>query len=169
MRNRSFQTPSDNQNLVASTISEAYHRDLPRKLTLIESANIIPAFNNANAYSANANFGLALPVYKRLSVTFTTTDNFLNDPSAGYNNNSFQLITAAASDPSSNPRKQTHPRCVQMGPHREGEGLPGSGVESAAPAQAKLLKGFLYGTWPSAPYLYRRPCRHQPDRYRVKG
>ncbi len=93
---QAFQTPSDNQNLIASTISETFHRDLPKKLALTESANIIPAFNDTNAYSANANFSLALPVYKRLSVTFTTTDNFLNDPSLGYNKNSFQFVTAAA-------------------------------------------------------------------------
>jgi hypothetical protein len=93
---QTFQTASTNEELVGSTISEAYHRDLPRKIILTESANIIPAFNDPNAYSANANFGIALPVYKRLSVTFTTTDNFLNDPSLGYNKNSFQFVTAAA-------------------------------------------------------------------------
>ena len=37
-----------------------------------------------------------MPVYKRLSLTFTATDNFLNDPSAGYQKNSFQFVTAAA-------------------------------------------------------------------------
>jgi hypothetical protein len=93
---QAFQTAASNQNLIGSTISEAYQRNLPRKLVLTESANIIPAFNNSKAYSANANFGLSLPVYKRLSVTFTTTDNFLNDPSVGYNKNSFQFITAAS-------------------------------------------------------------------------
>ena len=93
---QTFQTPSSNEDLVGSTISETYHRNLPRKIILTESAAILPAFNDTNAYSANANFGIALPVYKRLSVTFTTTDNFLNDPSLGYNKNSFQFVTAAA-------------------------------------------------------------------------
>jgi hypothetical protein len=37
-----------------------------------------------------------MPVFKRLSLTLTTTDNFLNDPAAGYNKNSFQFVTAAS-------------------------------------------------------------------------
>jgi len=91
-----FQTASSNQNLVGSTISEAYRRTLPKKMLFTESANIIPAFNNSSAYSANVSGGLALPVYKRLSVNFNTTDNFLNNPSAGYNKNSYQFVTAVA-------------------------------------------------------------------------
>ncbi len=35
-----------------------------------------------------------MPVFKRLSLGTTTTDNFLNNPSAGYKKNSFQFITA---------------------------------------------------------------------------
>jgi Protein of unknown function, DUF481 len=93
---QSFQTASANQNLLGSTISEAYHRTFPKKLLFTESANIIPAFNNSNAYSINASAGLALPVYKRLSVNFNTTDNFLNDPSPGYNKNSYQFVTGVA-------------------------------------------------------------------------
>ena len=37
-----------------------------------------------------------MPVFKRLSLTVTTTDNFLNDPSAGYKKNSFQFVTGAS-------------------------------------------------------------------------
>jgi hypothetical protein len=37
-----------------------------------------------------------MPVFKRLSLVVTTTDSFLNDPSAGYQKNSFQFVTAAA-------------------------------------------------------------------------
>jgi hypothetical protein len=34
-------------------------------------------------------------VYKRLSLSITSTDNYLNNPSAGYNKNSFQFILGA--------------------------------------------------------------------------
>jgi hypothetical protein len=91
---QSFKTASNNKNLIGSTISEAYRRTLAKKLLFTESANYIPAFTNSNAYSFNVSAGLALPVYKRLSVNFSTTDNYLNDPSAGYNKNSYQLVTA---------------------------------------------------------------------------
>jgi hypothetical protein len=93
---QSFQTASNNDNLIGSTISETYHRTLPKKFTLSEFANIIPSFNIANAWSANVSGTLTLPVYKRLGLSFTATDNYLNNPSAGYNQNSTQFIAAAS-------------------------------------------------------------------------
>ena len=93
---QTFQTTSNDQNLVGSTLSEAYHRNLPRKLVFTQSASVLPAWNNSDAYSANALVGLVLPVFKRLGLTVTSTDNFLNDPSAGFKKNSFQFITAAS-------------------------------------------------------------------------
>jgi len=91
-----FQTASSNLNLIGSTLSETYRRNLPRKLVLTESASVLPAWNDASAYSANGSVALAMPVYKRLSLTVTTSDSFLNNPSVGYNKNSFQFITAAS-------------------------------------------------------------------------
>jgi Protein of unknown function, DUF481 len=92
---QSFQAAASNDNLVGSTISETYHRTLPRKFVLSEFGNIIPSFNIPNAYSANASATFALPVYKRLSLAITGTENYLNNPSAGYNKNSFQFIVGA--------------------------------------------------------------------------
>jgi hypothetical protein len=84
-------TPST--QLIGSTISEAYRRNLPHKILFTETANILPAFNIANDYSYNVSGILALPVFKRLSASFTTTDNYLNDPAAGYKKNSYQFVT----------------------------------------------------------------------------
>jgi hypothetical protein len=89
---QTFETASSNQNLVGSTISEIYHRNLPRGIVFNESADALPAFNNSNAYSADATAGIVLPVYKRLGANFTTTDNFLNDPAPGFKKNSFQFV-----------------------------------------------------------------------------
>ena len=88
-----FQTATGDQNLIGSTFSEAYRRTLPRKLIFTESANALPAWNNLSAYSANASAALAMPLFKRLSMQFTTTDNFLNDPAPGFRKNSFQFVT----------------------------------------------------------------------------
>jgi len=84
------------QDLIGSTISENYHRNLPHKLVFTESLSVLPAWNEVKDYSANASVGLAMPVFKRLSLTVTTSDSFLNDPAIGYNKNSFQFITAAS-------------------------------------------------------------------------
>jgi len=83
-----------NQNLIGSTIGEAYHRNLPGKILFTQSASILPAFNNPEAYSAIAAAGLAIPAYKRISLGLNATDNYLNMPAAGYKKNSFQFITS---------------------------------------------------------------------------
>jgi hypothetical protein len=92
---QTFQTPSSNVNLIGSTVSETYHRNLPKKFVLSEFGNFIPAFNIASDYSANVSGTLTLPAYKRLGISFTATDNYLNNPSAGYNKNSSQFVAAA--------------------------------------------------------------------------
>ena len=89
-----FETASDNANLVGSTFSEAYRRNFPRKVLLTETVNLIPAWNDLNAYAANGSLGLAIPVFQRFNVSFTTTDSFINNPSAGFQKNSFQFVTA---------------------------------------------------------------------------
>ncbi|GAC1426270.1 MAG: hypothetical protein NVSMB62_23730 [Acidobacteriaceae bacterium] len=94
--NQQFRRSSSNLDLVGSTLSETYRRYLPRKLVLTETASILPAWNNTQAYSANGSVALALPLLRRLSLTVTSTDNFLNDPSPGYKKNSFQFITGAS-------------------------------------------------------------------------
>jgi hypothetical protein len=93
---QSFQptsTATQNQNLAGSTFAESYRRLLPRKIVLTESASVLPAWNNANAYSANGSVNLNLPTFKRLSVGVGASDSFLNDPPAGYQKNSFQFFT----------------------------------------------------------------------------
>lgn len=87
-----FEVESSNQNLIGSTISELYHRNLPKGIVFTENADILPAFNNSNAYSADATAGVVLPVYKHLGMNVTMTDNFLNNPSPGYKKNSYQLV-----------------------------------------------------------------------------
>jgi hypothetical protein len=86
--------PIPNQNLIGSTFGEAYHRNLPGKIVFTESASVLPAFNNPDAYSAIAAAGLTLPTYKRFSLGLNATDNYLNMPAAFYKKNSFQFITS---------------------------------------------------------------------------
>ena len=89
-----FETGASNQNLIGSTFSEAYRRSFPRKVLLTESVNLIPAWNDLNAYAANGSLGVAIPVFQRFNVSFTTSDSFLNNPSVGFQKNSYQFVTA---------------------------------------------------------------------------
>lgn len=86
--------PTPSQNLIGNTFGEAYHRNLPGKILFTESASILPSWNNTDAYSAVAAAGLALPVYKSFSMGLNATDNYLNNPAAGYKKNSFQFVTS---------------------------------------------------------------------------
>ena len=81
------------QNLIGSTISELYHRNLPKGIVFNQNLDALPAFNNSNAYSGDISAGIVLPVYKRLGANFTATDNFLNNPAPGFKKNSFQFVT----------------------------------------------------------------------------
>jgi hypothetical protein len=90
---QNFQPPTPNTNLIGSSFTELYHRNLPAKIIFTESGTFIPAWNNTNAYSAIFAAGLQLPTYKRLSLNVNLLDNYLNNPAVGFNKNSFQFIT----------------------------------------------------------------------------
>jgi len=93
---QNFFAPTPNDNLIGSIFGEAYRRNLPHKVLFTETGSFIPAWNNSNAYSAVFGAGLVLPTYKRLSVNLNLLDNYLNNPAAGYNKNSFQFITGVS-------------------------------------------------------------------------
>lgn len=90
-------------NLFGDTFSETYQRHLPHKLEFTENGTFLPAWNVTRDYSANVTGTLAMPVWKKLSATFTATDNYLNDPAVlntnpliYYNKNSVQFVTGVS-------------------------------------------------------------------------
>lgn len=86
-------TPPMNTEIVGSTFQENYRRTLPLKVVLTEWANILPAWNDFVAYSANGYVGVALPLYKRLTVSLSATDNYINNPAQYYRTNTAQYVT----------------------------------------------------------------------------
>jgi hypothetical protein len=40
--------------------------------------------------------GVVLPTWKKLGASFSVLDNYLNNPSPGYNKNSFQFVAGLA-------------------------------------------------------------------------
>jgi Protein of unknown function, DUF481 len=83
----------ENQQLIGSNFAENYMHKFARGATLNEQLSIIPAWNNLDAYSAAGSVTLAIPVYKRFSVTIGTIDTFLNNPPPGFKKMSFQFTT----------------------------------------------------------------------------
>jgi hypothetical protein len=90
---QNFQPPTLSTNLVGSSFTEMYHRNLPAKMIFTESGTYIPAWNNFSAYSAIFSAGLQVPTYKRFSLSINLLDNYLNNPAFGYKKNSLQFVT----------------------------------------------------------------------------
>lgn len=80
-------------NLVGSSFGETYLRKLPRGLVFNEAGVLNVSYNNTSAYSSNVSAGLVFPVYKRLGFNIGAVDSYLNNPPAGFKNNSFQFTT----------------------------------------------------------------------------
>ncbi len=61
---QNFQPPTPSNDLVGSSFTELYRRNLPAKIIFTESGTFIPAWNDFNAYSAIFAAGLQLPTYQ---------------------------------------------------------------------------------------------------------
>lgn len=90
---QAFLNPAENQHLVGSNFIESYNHAFKHGIVLHEQLSFAPAWNNTNAYSAGGNVNLSIPVFKRIGVTMSTLDTFLNNPSPGFRKNSFQFTT----------------------------------------------------------------------------
>ena len=84
-----------NRNLIGSILGEAFTQKWG-KITFDEKASANIAWNSPSAFSASANGGVHMPIYKKLGFSINIIDNFLNDPQVGYNKNSFQFSTGLA-------------------------------------------------------------------------
>jgi hypothetical protein len=81
------------KDLAASVFDEKYLRKFFHGTTFTQELSVSPAWTESKALSAFGSAALALPVYKRFSVSVGATDNFLNDPPPGFKKNSVQFTT----------------------------------------------------------------------------
>lgn len=86
-----FDVSASNQSLVGSTFAEIYTRKFQHGILFTQQLTATPAWNNLNAYFGTASAGLSVPVLKRLGVSLTALDTFLNNPPPGFKKNSFQF------------------------------------------------------------------------------
>lgn len=88
---QSFFGPNMIDNIVGSTFSEAYLRNLPRKLVFTQFGSVSPAYNDPSAYSAHVNAALGFPVWKGLGFSLAGIDDYINNAPAGTKTNSTQF------------------------------------------------------------------------------
>jgi len=64
---------------------------LPDKKKCPECKSDVALINYPSAFTAQFNAGLTFPAYKNFGFSLPTQDNYLNNPSSGYKNNTFQF------------------------------------------------------------------------------
>ena len=82
------------KSLAGSAFDEKYLRKFFHGTTFAQELSVSPSWTDSRALSALGSAALALPVYKRFSVSTGVTDTFLNDPPPGFKKNSLQFTTA---------------------------------------------------------------------------
>lgn len=86
-------------NLIGSTLSLNYTRNLPLKAVFQQQVQYLPAYNQFSAYSASETNSLTFPLYKRFHFQVGTLDSYLNNPpiaifpAPANRRNSFQFTT----------------------------------------------------------------------------
>jgi hypothetical protein len=92
--NQSFDgTASSNKSLAASNLAEAFTHKFKHGVVLAQSFSLTPTWNIMEDWLSNASATLTVPAYKRLNIAMGVIDSYLNNPPAGFKNNSFQLTT----------------------------------------------------------------------------
>ena len=83
-------------NLAGATFGETFNRKLAHGMLISQDLSLVEPVNHPSDYTAAGGLHFVMPVYKRLSLTAGTVDNFLNDPPPGFKKNSFQVTTGVA-------------------------------------------------------------------------
>ena len=90
---QSFFDPNTTANIIGSTFTETYLRNLPRKLVFNEFASVSPAWNDMSAYSAHATASFGFPVWKGLGFSLSGVDDYVNNAPVDTKKNSLQFTT----------------------------------------------------------------------------
>lgn len=88
-----FASSAAPMSLAGSVLDEKYLRRLSKGATFTQQFTVSPSWTNSRALSALGSATLSLPVIKRFTFTVGATDNYLNDPPAGFKKNSVQFTT----------------------------------------------------------------------------
>jgi hypothetical protein len=90
--NQQFAASANANSLAGSAFDEKYVRHFKKALFSQELA-INPSWTNSKALSSIGSATLAVPVVKKFSFTLGASDNYLDNPPAGFKRNSVQFTT----------------------------------------------------------------------------
>lgn len=79
-------------SLAGSAFAEKYVRHL-KKAVFTQTLAVNPSWTNSKALSSIGTATLSVPVIKKFSLTIGASDNYLNNPPAGFKRNSVQFTT----------------------------------------------------------------------------
>ena len=90
-----YSDPTLNKKLIGSRFGENYSRTFAHGITLTEQAGIRPAWNDMKNYFAGFLASLNVPVHRRLGLSITSFDSYVNNPPPYFKKNSFQISVGA--------------------------------------------------------------------------
>lgn len=82
------------KHIIGALLGDTYTRSMAHGMIFNQALTFIPAFNQPSDWTANFLANLDVPVQKKFDFTIGLLDNYLNNPPAGFQRNSFQIITA---------------------------------------------------------------------------
>ncbi len=88
--NQQLADSSYNRNIFGGRFGESLSHRFKNGASFSERATIYPAFNYAKGYFASFTTSLSFPVYKKLGVQISASDNYFNEPPPGFKKNSLQ-------------------------------------------------------------------------------
>ena len=88
-----FAGAAKSMSLAGSVFDEKFLRRFREGATFTQEFTVNPSWTNSKALSTLGNATVSLPVVKRFTFTVGATDNYLNDPPAGFKKNSVQFTT----------------------------------------------------------------------------
>jgi hypothetical protein len=84
-----------NHNIVGARIGQSYTRRFANGIVFNEMAGIAPAFQNTQSWFAGFSASLTVPVYRRLGITISSWDQFINEVPRGFKKNTLFVSIGA--------------------------------------------------------------------------
>lgn len=86
-----YSDPALNRNLVGSRFGETFSHRFAHGVVLYEQAGIRPSWNETRNFFGDFLLSLNAPVYRRLGVSVSSFDSYVNNPPPSFRKNSFQV------------------------------------------------------------------------------
>lgn len=89
--NQQFTDEDSSHKLLTSKFQTTYSHRFARGITFNGQVGARPAWNNSKAFTGGFLMAINAPVYRRLSMSITSFDSYVNDPPPGFKKNTLNI------------------------------------------------------------------------------